>query len=308
MIFSRSVGSAIAGTTALLSLAVAPTSATVAPEALTATARNLTVTLAGCGTGLGLLIDRQEDYYSLLVPTTQIHSPDKACWVELPDGDKQTLQNAATAHQMVGFDLTILKFKSDRDYQIANFTETVFPEGGATIYLVGEDTSDASKLSLTPVTVKETSQQANSLQYQTPTVSGVRLGSGLVLDSNNQVIGLQISDRESIVISPSLAILLNSPTVQVASAPGTEDWQQPTQTTTPSLAKPPAKSPRMPFYGINTALEEATSQKLTSEEKVALSQHIILSREKSDAQTGFPVIPLLVGVGVCGAIALLYRL
>lgn len=311
----HSVAVAIAQTTAFLTLAIAP--ATAVSTDITATAKNLTVALEGCSSSFGLIVDRQDSLYSLLVPTSQINNPQKTCWVKLPDGDIQQLNATPTEKQLVGFDLTLMKFKSDRDYAVANLEQVNLPETGDTIYLAGIDAGNNHQFTLTHVEVTADLEQSDRLTYQIPTTHEGSLGRGPIFNAQGEAIGFQTSNQEGIAISKSLAMLLYSPQVQVDSLPRDENLpasppseaELPAAARTPEQKSAPTPKPKPGLENsINAAINEANAHSLTDGEKASLSQQMLLSDRQGEEKSGFPVELLLIGMGLCGVVAVLYKM
>jgi len=319
MISSRLVIAAIAQTTTVFALATPTIAATPPLEALTRKAQGVTVTLHDCSSAIGTIINRQGDLYSVLVPISQIDNPQKTCWVKLPDGDLQKLIHTPNAGQMRGFDLTLMKFKSDRDYAVTDLKQVTLPNRGETIYLAATDTADPHQLTLTTVEVTADLEQSDRLTYQTPVSGEVSLGRGPIFNEKGQAIGFQTSNQEGIAISPSLAMLLYSPQVPVDSLPLEtslpDSLPSPTQPDLPAAARPqgekkaPTPKPKVGQpNSFNAALKEAQANTLTEEEKANLSQQMLMDSSSQKAKSGFPIELLLTGVILCGVVALMYRL
>lgn len=309
MISFRLVFTAIAQTTAFFTLGTTAIAATASLEALTQKAQSVTVTLEGCSGSIGLMMNRQDNLYSVLVPTSQIDAPEKTCWVKLPDGDLQKLTHTPREQQMRGFDLTLMKFKSDREYAVTDLKHVSLPDGGETVYLAAVDTIDREQLTLTPVEITADLEQSDRLTYPTPQSGDVSLGRGPIFNAKGEAIGLQTAQGEGIAISKSLAMLLYSPRVQVDSLPSQTQLDLPAAR--PQAEKKSTPIPETPSSqpnSLNFAINEAKANALTEKEKANLSQQMLMSNSTQEVKSGFSLELLLMGVGLCGVIALLYRL
>jgi hypothetical protein len=321
----NSVVAAIAGTVTLVTLAASATPAAVNRNALKETARQFTVTLEGCSSGLGIIIDRQNKRYSLLTPSSQINAPQEPCWVKLPDGERQQLQSSPMDRQTVSFNLTVMKFNSDRDYEIAPLGKASSPKAGDIVYTVGIS-QESERFGVAPVKVSAQHDLQNyHLTYQSTNATAPRLSSGPILNEKGKVIGLQISDQTGIALPKSLATFLRSPRVTVADLQHQHSSQpQPSHQSgkteaTKKLENSHSEAPKdkklardrqkneSTSHSLQAAVREANSQSL-EERKLAMSQSLLNASAVQKSRSQFPFELLLLGAGVCAAIALLYRL
>ena len=138
------VGSAITLSLLLISLqppitegagAVTQLAQALSPEEINLLSKQIIVRIDGANLGSGSLIDRSDNVYTVLT-NWHVMKNGGDYTVQTIDGEKHQI-DPTTIQQLPGLDLAILKFTSDRNYQIAQLGDSSNLNEGQSVYFAG---------------------------------------------------------------------------------------------------------------------------------------------------------------------------
>ncbi|MDJ0600237.1 MAG: serine protease [Crocosphaera sp.] len=161
-------------------------------------AKQITVKVfSGENSGSGILIQRNDNVYQVL---TNDHvllfgRQQQAYKIQTPDGNIYTA-NPINQFNFQNYDLGVLQFVSDEDYEVVSFAESSVPNIGEKVYAVGfpyiTDNSDNDGFTFTTGTVNLISDLSFRGGYKIGYTNDVKKGmsGGPLLNEKKQIIGI----------------------------------------------------------------------------------------------------------------------
>ena len=178
-------------------------------------AESITVQLLGSNRGSGIIVAKENNYYSVLTNwhVVKDEKTSDEIWIVTPEGKEHLWEN--TSLKRIGnLDLAILKFSSNKKYQVANFGESTSIQRGNLIYVAGfpipSISFPTSELRFVRGQVIAKSSIAiplgYNLLYSNPTLTG--MSGGPILNNRGELVGIHGRAERNDQISNQLGKLV----------------------------------------------------------------------------------------------------
>ena len=185
-------------------------------------ALEITVKVDGCGAGSGVIYQREGNTYFVLTAHHVVEDAEGICLIVTPYKIEEREAKAREVRvPVVGADLAILTFESDRDYKLAKWGNSERVAKEQTVYVAGFPSLDDAKprpwkFKSGKIVSLDVQDRGYSLTYNNPTQPG--MSGGPLLNNKGQVIGIHgRGDRKNGVKTGEnsaipISIFLNSET------------------------------------------------------------------------------------------------
>lgn len=122
-----------------------PNAVLAAPEQVEQRAKEIAVSIDGCNSGAGVIIEQQGTTYSVLTLKSLVANAQATCWIVAPDGSRTQITPASLSAADNRVNLAIVQFESDKTYRVANLGSSQQPKIGESIYIAAFKASKDSK-------------------------------------------------------------------------------------------------------------------------------------------------------------------